>query len=122
MAKDFSGAVGSFVAFFSKYRQKDFAYGYFGGGPIYMQYSNDGWGSDEIDRVFAHEMGHVFNAPNEYGNCDCYANYGRGSCTAKNKNCAEAGGTACAPNKQSCIMDAADWKICSYTKKQVGWC
>ena len=57
--KDWSGGDGAYIGFFSKYNQKHFAYAYFGGGPLYMQYSNDGWGPDQIDRVFAHETGHV---------------------------------------------------------------
>ncbi len=121
-AKDHTGAVGSFVAFFSKYRQYHPAYAYFGGGPIYMQYSTRNWGPDSIDKVFAHEMAHVFNAQDEYGNCKCNAEYGRGRCTAKNKNCAKPGKTSCTSNQQSCIMANIDWKICAYTKKQVGWC
>ena len=68
--KNIAGADGTFVAFFSKYRQIHFAYAYFGGGPLYMQYSNDGWGPNQIDRVFAHEIGHVFNAPDEYTGCN----------------------------------------------------
>ncbi len=49
--KNHARADGVFLAFFSKYRQSHFAYAYFGGGPTYMQYSNDGWGTDQIDRV-----------------------------------------------------------------------
>ena len=66
---------GAYLAFFSKYNQSHFAYANYEGGPIYMQYSNDGWGSDQIDRVFAHETGHVFNAPDEYTSCNCNYNY-----------------------------------------------
>ncbi len=121
--KNAGGAVGGFVAFFSKYRQSHFAYAYFGGGPIYMQYSNDGWGPDQIDRVFAHETGHVFNAPDEYTKCNCYTNYGRGSCTAKNANCAQNYGSKCTSNQQACIMDSNDLShICANSKKHVGWC
>ncbi len=121
--KNAAGAVGSYLAFFSKYRQTHFAYAYFGGGPIYMQYSNDGWGSNQIDRVFAHETGHVFNAPDEYTGCNCDRDYGRGTCTAKNYNCAVSGSTSCTYNQQSCIMDSNDLgHICAYTKKHIGWC
>ncbi len=116
--KDVAGAVGGYVAIFSKYRQGHFAYAYFNGGPIYMQYSNDGWGPDQIDRVFAHETGHVFNAPDEYTNCRCSQNYGGGSCTAKNSNC-----KYCTSSQQNCIMDSNDINnICASTKKHVGWC
>ena len=111
-------ANGAFLGFFSKYKQSHFAYAYFGGGPLYMQYSNDGWGSDQIDRVFAHEVGHVFNAPDEYTNCQCYQRYGKGSCTAKNANC-----KTCTSSQGGCIMDTNDLgNLCEYTKKHVGWC
>ena len=38
-----------------------------------MQYAIDGWGPNNIDRVFAHETCHIFNAPDEYAasGCDC---------------------------------------------------
>ena len=121
LAQTFKNAVsadGAFIGFFSKYKQSHFAYAYFGGGPLYMQYSNDGWGSDQIDRVFAHEVGHVFNAPDEYTKCNCYQYYGKGSCTAKNSNC-----KTCTSSQGGCIMDGNDLKhLCEYTKKHVGWC
>ena len=116
--KNDAKADGAFLAFFSKYKQIHFAYAYFGGGPLYMQYSNDGWGSDQIDRVFAHEVGHVFNAPDEYTNCQCYTNYGKGSCTARNSNC-----NTCTSSQGGCIMDSNDLgNLCQSSKKHVGWC
>ena len=117
--KDNSGSDGAYIGFFSKYKQSHFAYAYFGGGPLYMQYSNDGWGSDQIDRVFAHETGHVFNAPDEYtkGNCKCYRNYGEGTCSERNRNCID-----CTSSQTSCIMDSNEFSLCSYTKKHLGWC
>ena len=116
--KTHAGADGAYFGFFSKYRQSHFAYAYPGGGPFYMQYSNDGWGPDQIDRVFAHETGHVFNAPDEYTSCNCSYNYGNGTCTAKNTNC-----YSCTSSQSTCIMDSNDLDhICSYSKKHVGWC
>ena len=117
--KDASDSDGAYLAFFSKYNQKHFAYAYFGGGPIYMQYSNDGWGPNQIDKVFAHETGHVFNAPDEYTTnaCDCDRNYGKGTCSAKNQNCVD-----CTSSQSSCIMDTNEFTLCSYTKKHLGWC
>ena len=41
--KDNSGSDGAYIGFFSKYKQSHFAYIYSGGGPLYMQYSNNGW-------------------------------------------------------------------------------
>ena len=121
IARDYkhkAGADGAYIVFFSKYKQHHFAYAYLRGGPIYMQYSNDGWGPDQIDRVFAHETGHVFNAPDEYANCNCYTNYGKGTCTARNDNCVR-----CTSFQSSCIMDTNDLNnICANSRKHVGWC
>ena len=117
--KDNSGSDGAYIGFFSKYKQSHFAYAYSGGGPLYMQYSNDEWGPDQLDRVFAHETGHVFNAPDEYtaGKCNCYINYGKGSCSEGNHNCVD-----CTSSQSSCIMDSNEFSLCSYTKKHLGWC
>ena len=56
-----------------------------------MQYDNDGWTPDNIDRVFAHETGHIFGCPDEYASsgCNCSAKFGwfrepNGNC----QNCA----------------------------------
>ena len=115
--KEQSNADGAYLSYFSKYRQKHFAYAY-AKGPLYMQYENDGWGPNQIDRVFAHETGHVFYAPDEYGNCGCdNTEYGRGYCTARNGNCDE-----CAGPLTSCIMKNNALNICEYTRKHVGWC
>ncbi len=111
-------AAGAYIGYFSKYRQSHFAYAYFGGGPIYMQYSNDGWGPEQIDRVFAHESGHVFNAPDEYTGCNCQRGYGRGACTETNDNC-----VTCTQAQEACIMDSNDINnICAHTLMHVGWC
>jgi hypothetical protein len=117
--KDNSGSDGAYIGFFSKYTQKHFAYARYGSGPLYMEYSNDGWGTNQLDKVFAHETGHVFNAPDEYtnGKCDCNRDYGRGTCTAKNHNCID-----CISSQSSCIMDGNEFTLCSNTKKHLGWC
>lgn len=114
---DRSKAEGAFIGFFSKYTQAHFAYAYFGGGPLYMQYSNDGWGPNQIDRVFAHEIGHVFNSPDEYTSCSCNQLYGRGECTDRNSNC-----VTCTRPQQECIMNSNQYEVCPYTRKHLGWC
>ena len=59
---------------------------------ICSSYSNGPWGIDHIDRVFAHETGHVFNALRldeyNYNRCNClYKDYGKGTCHTGNYNC-----------------------------------
>jgi hypothetical protein len=33
---------------------------------LVVTYDNDGWGIDRMDRVVAHETGHIFGATDEY--------------------------------------------------------
>ena len=61
----------AYCAFFVKYPVGHFAYASLGGPRLVMHYANDGWGPDNIDRVFAHESGHIFGAPDEYSSSGC---------------------------------------------------
>jgi hypothetical protein len=69
----------TYCAFFTKYPVTWFAYASIGGPRLVMDYNNDGWGPDNIDRVFAHESGHIFGCPDEYASsgCDCGGSWGR---------------------------------------------
>jgi hypothetical protein len=107
----------AYVAFFTQYPVNHFAYAYIGGPHLVMDYDNDGWGPDNIDRVFAHETGHIFNAPDEYASsgCNCGGSWGfygqpNGNC----ENCAAGGGVAC-------LMRANTWSMCSYTPWHLGF-
>ena len=115
--KDKSNADGAYIGYISKYRQKHFAYAS-NLGPMYMQYQNDGWKPDRLDQIFAHETGHIFYAPDEYGGCKCNTKqHGKGSCTAKNGNCKN-----CPDETVKCVMKFSTFTACEYTKKHVGWC
>jgi Ricin-type beta-trefoil lectin domain-like len=111
------GTEWTYCGFFTKYPLGWFAYANIGGPRIVMDYANDGWGPANIDRVFAHESGHIFNCPDEYAKsgCDCGGQWGywrtpNGNC----ENCAPGGGIPC-------LMKANTWAICEYTTSQVGW-
>jgi hypothetical protein len=81
-----------------------------------LQYSNDGWGPDNIDRVFVHETGHIFNAPDEYADshCDCGGSWGYFHLPNLNcENCAPGGSV-------SCIMSHNDWQMCACTPRRIG--
>jgi len=43
-----------------------FGYAYLGGPFVVMTYDNDGWGISQMDKVTAHEVGHIFWATDEY--------------------------------------------------------
>jgi hypothetical protein len=111
------GSDWAYVTFFTKYPTGWFAYASIGGPRLVMQYDNDGWGPDNIDRVFAHETGHIFNAPDEYAssNCNCGGTWGYyGKPNANCANCASGGGV-------SCIMKANTWEMCPSTPYHLGF-
>lgn len=107
----------AYCAFFTKYPLGHFAYASIGGPRLVMHYDNDGWGPDNIDRVFAHETGHIFMAPDEYAasGCDCGGQWGVFNVPNSNcENCAPGGGVAC-------IMKSNSWEMCSYTPYHLGF-
>lgn len=111
------GTDWAYCAFFVKYPLGHFAYASIGGPRLVMHYANDGWGPDNIDRVFAHETGHVFGAPDEYAasGCNCGGSWGPfGTPNSNCANCAPGGGTAC-------IMKSNDWAMCTATPAHFGW-
>jgi hypothetical protein len=104
----------AYVAFFTKYPLNHFAYAVV--EKVVMNYGNDSWGSDNINRVFAHESCHIFGALDEYGSCTC-GSIG-GQLKVPNSNCAN-----CLPiGKQiPCIMSANTLEMCNFTRRQIGW-
>jgi hypothetical protein len=109
----------AFTAFFTKYPLSHFAYG--GSGRTCMQYSNDGYGPDQIGRVFAHETCHVFGAANEYQDpidpCSCEES---GYYNVPNYNCDDC--TISPYPKVDCLMKKNDLSnICFWTRSQLGW-
>lgn len=115
--KDDLKADRAYCAFFTKYKLWHFAYANLSGPRLVMHYENDGWGVDNIDRVFAHETGHIFGAPDEYAasGCNCGGSYGPDG--VPNGNCAN-----CAPNGGvPCIMRANEWDMCKFTLRHLGY-
>ena len=107
----------AYCTFFTKYRLKHFAYASVGGPRLVMHFANDGWGVDNIDRVFAHETGHIFGAPDEYATSNCGCGGAWGFFQKPNKNCAN-----CAPGGGvSCIMRSNEWSMCEHTKLHLGF-
>ena len=85
------GTRWTFCGFFTKYPLGWFAYASIGGPRLVMDYNNNGWGPDNIDRVFAHETGHIFGCPDEYASssCNCGGSWGRfGIANGNCENCA----------------------------------
>lgn len=110
------GTRWGYVAFVTKYPVQYFAYAAIGGPRIVLTYANDGWGPDNLDRVFAHESSHVFGAVDEYGSsgCDCGGSFGRFG--VPNGNC-----DSCAPSPVDCLMRGNSFAFCRYTPAHIGW-
>lgn len=108
------GTRWGYVAYFTKYPVNHFAYA--SKPRLVMHYQNDGWGPDNIDRVFTHETGHIFGCPDEYAssNCNCTSLYGY--LREKNGNCER-----CASPFQPCLMAANEWAMCRHTPVHLGW-
>ncbi len=111
------GTTWTYCGFFTKYPIYHFAYASIGGPRLVMDYNNDGWGPDNIDRVFTHESGHIFGAPDEYASsgCNCGGSWGfYGKPNANCANCAPGGGV-------DCLMKANTWNMCVNTPYHVGF-
>lgn len=102
------------VAFFTRYPLEHFAYAIY--EKVVMHYENDGWGVNNIHRVFAHEFCHIFGAADEYGNCAC--NAVSGYLAEPNANCIN-----CFPPgaQQQCLMAQNTLRLCSHSRRQIGW-
>jgi len=84
---------------------KMFAYAYIGGPFLVMTYDNDGWGIDRMNRVCAHEIGHIFYATDEYDDTVEYSGYLNVPDTPHS----------------GCLMDTASLCLSSGTRGQIGW-
>jgi hypothetical protein len=105
----------AYCAFFTKYPLRHFAYASFSVPRLVMHYNNDNWGPDNIDRVFAHESGHIFGAPDEYAASNCTCGGAWGFHRKPNANCA-----TCAPGGVDCIMKENTWQMCDHTPLHLG--
>ncbi len=106
------GTRWAYVAFFTKYQLRHFAYAV--SEKLVMNYANDNWGPDNIHRVFAHESCHIFGASDEYGSCVC--GEVSGELNGPNNNCVN-----CPRAQVPCLMNANTLQFCKWTKKQIGW-
>ncbi len=88
-----------------KFANEYFAYAFLNGPYMVVTYDNNGWGIERMDRVVAHEIGHIFGATDEYD--------GR----------QERGGYLYEwdVDGSQCIMDNSNWCISVGTRRQIGW-
>ena len=108
------GTKWGYVGLFTKYPTAHFAYAL--KPKLVMQYSNDGWGPDNIDRVFTHESGHIFGCPDEYASSGCNCDTKFGYLREPNRNCQN-----CASPFVDCLMAANTFAMCASTPIHLGW-
>jgi hypothetical protein len=108
------GTRWGYVAYFTKYPVHHFAYAL--QPRLVMHYQNDGWGPENIDRVFTHETGHIFGAPDEYASSGCKCPPKFGYLREPNGNCQN-----CASPFVECLMAANTWAMCAHTPVHLGW-
>ncbi len=106
------GTNWAYVGYFTKYPLHHFAYAVT--EKTVMHYGNDGWGVDNINKVFAHESCHIFGAADEYGSCTCGGSHGY--LGAPNNNCVN-----CAGAHESCLMEGNVLQLCKWSRRQLGW-
>ena len=110
-----SGSQFGYIGFFTKMPTAWMGYAW--GLKIVMRTQGllTNWTS--IDRIYAHETGHIFGAPDEYtaSNCTCDGVTSRWF-TEVNGNC-----QLCAVNPQACLMNNNVNAICTFTHAQIGW-
>jgi hypothetical protein len=98
--------VDSFADFDGTFDNGVSGYAFGLGGPfMVMTYDNNGWGINNMDKVMAHETGHMFYASDEYTRPGEWSGY---------LNVLEI-------DNSGCIMDTANWCISSGTRGQIGW-
>jgi hypothetical protein len=111
-----SGAVDGFVAYITKFPISHFAYASEHERKVVINYFNDGWGVDTLNRTFLHETCHIFDAPDEYrAECRCN-NAGHGDFNVPNRNCVRCPGT-----QLKCAMKDNVSKLCIWTRLHLGW-
>jgi len=107
----------AYAGFFTKHPTTWFAYT--SDHRTVIRYSDFSPGAvPNLDRIVAHETGHIFGCPDEYAssNCACGANAGR-FFTEPNDNCAN-----CAPDPAvPCIMRSNSPSMCAHTPWHLGW-
>lgn len=106
------GADWAFVNLFTKYRLPHHAY-----AMSYVKISfgmRNPWGAAKVFRVVAHEMGHIFGAPDEYGQCTCGGAHGPFG--VANSNCVN-----CAGPGVDCLMRSNAPVLCRASGFHLGF-
>jgi len=100
-------------------------YAYLGGPYTQILWRANGWSSSQINRVYGHEVGHIFHAFDEYSsstssNCTRSFN-GRVNSNYQGAPCSGASGCVMINNAFSGSGATRQWNLCSHTPHHLGW-
>ena len=100
-------------------------YAYLGGPYTQILWRANGWSSSQINRVYGHEVGHIFHAFDEYSsssssNCTRSFN-GRVNSNYQGSPCSGASGCVMINNAFSGSGATRQWNLCSHTPYHLGW-
>ncbi|MFZ1686295.1 MAG: PKD domain-containing protein, partial [Flavobacteriales bacterium] len=100
-------------------------YAYLGGPYTQILWRANGWSSSQINRVYGHEVGHIFHAFDEYSSStssNCVRSFnGRVNGNYQGAPC--SGSTACVMVDNSFSGSGATrrWNLCTHTPYHLGW-
>ncbi len=101
-----------------KFADGYFAYSYLGGPFTVMTYDNNGYGISNMDVVTAHEIGHIFNALDQYAGASSPSSYSYGYFPTINGNHQYA---ATANDANSIMRGGVRWGLDYWAKLMIGW-
>lgn len=101
-----------------KFADGYFAYTYLGGPFTVMTYKNDGYGIANMDVVFAHETGHIFNALDEYAGASGPNDYSNGYFPTINGNHEYS---SIATDPDSIMRGGIRWSFDPWMRLMIGW-
>jgi hypothetical protein len=101
-----------------KFSDGYFAYSYLGGPFMVMTYTNGGYGISNMDVVAAHEMGHIFNALDEYAGASSPYDYSAGYFSVINGNHAWS---SIANDPNSVMRGGIRWGLDKWAREMIGW-
>ena len=100
-------------------------YAYLGGPYTQLLFKANGWGTNQVNRVYAHETGHLFHAFDEYssspsGNCTRSFN-GRVNSNYQGSPCNGPASCMMINNSFSGSGATRQWNLCTHTPFHLGW-
>ncbi|HEX2616550.1 MAG TPA: PKD domain-containing protein [Flavobacteriales bacterium] len=131
-ALDAARAVTAFIAYNppdqgapSQFSDGKIGYAYLGGPYMQLLYKANGWSTSQVNRVYGHELGHLFHAFDEYtssGSFNCTRSFnGRQNLNFQGSSCGGSAACVMVDNSFSGSGATRRWNLCAHTPFHLGW-